>query len=324
MILITGGFGFLGSNTAEALAVAGQDCVLTQHDNAVLPAFLDKFHDKHVFTWPADVNDVDSLRALGANYKITGVIHLATGGLGPGPGADALESVADISRTVSGVANVVQAAYEWGVRRVLVASAPVIYAGVTELPWREDAPLPMTAHFSMEVAKKCAELVASYLAVQTAVECVSIRLGGLYGPHYDTTRGSLLGRLVRTAVSNDPSPVLEGIRGSIHADDSSDLCYVKDAARAIAALQTAETLQHGVYNVASGRPTTNRQVVAAVARAVPGFSVDLPGGHMPGLPDSPLYLDTTRLRTETGFEPAFDLQAGVDDYVGWLTAGNQR
>ena len=102
--------------------------------------------------------------------------------------------------TLTGIAAVFQAAQEWQVKRILLASAPVVYNGIATLPYRDDQPLPMTAMFSMEVAKKCGELLASYLARHTQVVSVEMRLAGMYGPNYNPTRSSLAGRLVHAAV----------------------------------------------------------------------------------------------------------------------------
>ena len=43
---------------------------------------------------------------------------------------------------------------------------------------------------------------------------------------------------------------------------------------------------------------------------------------MPGLPETLWYFDITRLREDTGFEPNYDLEAGISDYINWLKAGN--
>jgi basic membrane lipoprotein Med (substrate-binding protein (PBP1-ABC) superfamily) len=74
--------------------------------------------------------------------------------------------------------------------------------------------------------------------------------------------------------------------------------------------------------ISSGRATTNQDVVNAVKRVFPDFEVELPGGHMPGLPETLWYFDITRVREDTGFEPAFSLEAGIADYISWLQAGN--
>lgn len=321
MQLITGGLGFVGSNTARALLDLQADCVLTQHRKTRVPEFLKYQIEKRVFIEQVDVQDLESLRALGKKHKITGIIHLVTGGV-PAGRANALELAEDIHHTVTSIANVIQVAQEWGVKRVLLTSAPVIYNGIAELPWREDQPLLMTATYPMEAAKKCGEILCSYLGQQLQVECIEVRLASMYGPNYDATRGLFIGRLVHAAVK-DEKPNIEGIRfGSAYADDGGDHCYIKDAARGIALLATADTLNHRLYNVSSGRPTTNQDVLKAIQKVFPDFQVELPAGHMPGLPETLWYFDITRLREDTGFEPQFSLEAGIADYIRWLQAGN--
>jgi UDP-glucose 4-epimerase len=324
MILILGGLGFVGANTAQALLEIGEECVLTQHHTTRIPAFLQDAIGKKIFIEPLDITNVQELRDLGKRYPMTGIIHLATGGMPVGPGASALDLVQDVQVTLASVAAVFQVAQEWHVKRVLLASAPVMYNGITTLPWREDQPLPMTAAFSMEVAKKCGELVASYLAHHTQVASVELRLAGLYGPNYDATRSSLAGRLVHAAVKAS-QPNLDGMPfGSVYAHEGGDLCYVKDAARAIALLQTSTTLNRPVYNIGSGRATTNQQIVAAIQEVVPGFAVELPSRPLADGPTPEWYFDISALCEDTGFAPQFDIQVGIADYIAWLRAGNER
>ena len=80
----------------------------------------------------------------------------------------------------------------------------------------------------------------------------------------------------------------------------------------------AGTLQHDTYNVSSGRPVANHEFVTAVNAAVPGAAASLRPGRSPDAPAEDPYLDITRLVRDTGFEPAFDVRAGVADYVAWL------
>src|ERR1700744_1008962 len=74
MILITGGLGHIGSATVQALLDRDQECVLVQRRRPEVP--------KGRFTAPvtavqADVKDLDTLRAIGRDHAITGIIHMA-------------------------------------------------------------------------------------------------------------------------------------------------------------------------------------------------------------------------------------------------------
>ena len=70
-------------------------------------------------------------------------------------------------------------------------------------------------------------------------------------------------------------------REVVHADDGIDMCYVADIGRALRCLQTAPALRWPVYNVGSGRVTTNAEVEAAIAAVVPDAPAVLPPGHNP-------------------------------------------
>jgi UDP-glucose 4-epimerase len=122
------------------------------------------------------------------------------------------------------------------------------------------------------------------------------------------------------AAAHGQEPDLSGVRGGIHTEDSLDLCYVKDTGRAIALLQLADQLNHRTYNVASGHATTNAQVTTAIKQAVPDAHVDLPTGGE----TRQAWLDITRLRQDTGYEPAWDTARAAADCIAWLRAGNAR
>jgi UDP-glucose 4-epimerase len=108
--------------------------------------------------------------------------------------------------------------------------------------------------------------------------------------------------------------------GRMHAEDSLDLCYVKDTGRAIALLQLADHLNHRTYNVASGHATTNAEVAAAIRHVVADAQVDLPSGGE----TRQAWLDITRLGQDTGYSPEWDTERAAADYIGWLRASNER
>jgi UDP-glucose 4-epimerase len=119
-------------------------------------------------------------------------------------------------------------------------------------------------------------------------------------------------------------PDFSALRSPPYAGDGFDMCYVKDCARAIALLQVAPRLRHRTYNIASGTVLTKQDVAAAIAGLVPGARTELPEGRSPAGSGQGICLDISRLREDTGYQPGYDTDRAVADYVAWLREGHER
>jgi UDP-glucose 4-epimerase len=127
------------------------------------------------------------------------------------------------------------------------------YAGVDEIPWSEDAPLSPTAAHQIPVFKKTAELFTTLTGDNAGFDAVNLRIGTIWGPlGLPDNPFTPLPRLLSAAVWGE-DPDLNPPRPPAYAEDATDLCYVKDCGRAIALLMLADRLDHGTYNVSSGR-----------------------------------------------------------------------
>ncbi len=317
MILVIGGLnGFVGSNTTEALVKQGVDCVVTRHKDTVVPGFLQKYiDDHHVFIESADATSIDDLRRIGQKHKIDGIVNVAGGFRAQGtqhplPGLKGYFDMLDATFRL---------AQEWKVKRVTFSSTGGVYLGLSGAA-DEEHPLVLQSPFPIIAYQKIVEVAASEFAKASGISSICVRLMGMYGPFQDPEQGSLALRLVHSAVTGKP-PDLENVFFG-HADDAVDLLYIKDLARAIALLQTAEKLQYNVYNIGSGKPTPNHELVEEIKRAVPNFTANLPPGRFP-FPPLPV-METKRLQADTGFTPKFNTRAAIQDYVDWLKAGNPK
>ena len=316
MILITGGLGSIGSHTARALLDLRESVVLTAHRSSQLPEFLAGEPGGGVVVEPLDTANEAAFLDIGKRHEITGIVHLAAGRY------DLPDPVEYLRAETLGLLHALRAATVWGVRRFSVASSIGVYAGVDEIPWREDAPLPAAAPHQIHAFKKTAESFTTLTGDSAGFEAVCLRIGTIWGPlGLPDSPFFALPRLLSAAVWGE-DPDLTPPRPPAYADEGGDLCYVKDCGRAIALLMLAERLNHGTYNVSTGRLVRNSEVVAAINAAVPAANITLPRGRDPGRPPDS-YLDTTRLRQDTGFRPEYDVERAVPDYVGWLT-GNPR
>ncbi|HWL99214.1 MAG TPA: NAD(P)-dependent oxidoreductase [Nocardioidaceae bacterium] len=311
MILVTGGLGSIGSHTARALLDLGESVVLTAHRSTEPPEFLAEERGGRVVVEPLDTTDEAMFLDIGKRHEITGIVHLAAAR------HDLPDPIAYLRADSVGMLNALEAATVWGVRRFSVASTIGAYAGVDEVPWREDAPLPVVAPHQIHAFKKTAELFAALAGDSAGFDAVSLRIGTIWGPlGLPDSPFFALPRLLSAAVWGE-DPDLTPPRPPAFAEDASDLCYVKDCGQAIALLMLTEQLNHRTYNVSTGRLVRYSEVVAAINAAVPGANITLPEGRNPDRP-SDNYLEITRLREDTGFRPQYDVEHAVPDYVDWL------
>src|SRR5215217_3819088 len=176
VILITGGLGSIGSHTARALLDLGESVVLTAHRSTALPEFLADEPDGRVLVEPLDTVDEAAFLEIGKRHEISGIVHLAAGRY------DLPDPVEYLRAETAGLLNALEAARAWGVRRFSVASTIGVYAGVDEVPWREDAPLPGLAPHQIHVFKKTAELITTLTGDSAGFDTVSLRIGTIWGP----------------------------------------------------------------------------------------------------------------------------------------------
>ena len=272
MILITGGLGSIGSHTARALLDLGEPVVLTAHRSTRLPEFLTGEPGGRVVVEPLDTTNEAAFLDIGKRHQITGIVHLAAGRY------DLPDPVEYLRAETLGLLTALKAATAWDVRRFSVASSIGVYAGVDEVPWREDAPLPAVAPHQIHAFKKTAEVFATLTGDGAAFDAVCLRIGTIWGPlGLPDSPFFALPRLLSAAVWGE-EPDLTPPRPPAYADDGGDLCYVKDCGRAIALLMLAERLNHGTYNVSTGRLVRNRRGRRRDQRRGSGRERRPPGG----------------------------------------------
>jgi UDP-glucose 4-epimerase len=78
------------------------------------------------------------------------------------------------------------------------------------------------------------------------------------------------------------------------------------------------------YNIASGKVLTNREIAAAGETLVPDARIELPQDQSPAGSGQGMCLDISRLREDTGYQPAYDTAGTVADYIAWLRDGHER
>jgi UDP-glucose 4-epimerase len=310
MILITGGMGFVGANTAAALLDSGEEVVVTRHQNVQVPKFLKDRASLKVES--LDASSPEEWENIGRKYTFTGIVHLASSPIQSG-------QLALVTSAVSTFSNAIDAATSWGCR-LTFASTIGVYGGTSsDGPFQERTDLNLRVPYGIPASKKLMELLAAVAAAERNIEVVALRLPAIYGP-----LGNPLSRFFALPEFVHAAATRRAVRlpGPMFADDGLDVCYVSDVARAIAQVQLATSLQHAVYNIGSGVATTNQMSADAVYAQRPEFvlgAVLTPGASAP-----PTVLDISRASTDFGYAPEVPLAEGIELYLDWLSFSNSR
>ncbi len=316
MILVIGGMGFIGLNTTIRLLEVGESVVITQHSANRVPEALAGEVGKRVLIERMDVTNEFEVMDVVRRHKPDAIISFAA------PPPRGISPHVDYRVYTTSLQNTLEAARAFGVKRVALASSQSVYAGVQGGPYREDAPLPIDSRNQIEAFKKAMEIHALHYAGRADLEVVCMRIGSVYGPLYYSMfhPGA---RMCHAALKGVEPDFSDRPGGVIYEDDQADWIYVKDLARGIQLLQSTEKLSHSIYNVGSGRAASLKETFEAVKRAVPEAKASaLKPGRTPNLPTNPV-MDLSRITADTGYEPEYDIDRGIAEYIEWLRKNPQ-
>lgn len=311
-VLVTGADGLLGSCLAGALLDGGVRVVTIRRDEPAVGALELRGLADRVDVVHGDICAEGLVaRALG-EYEVDGVFHLAAQTL---VGTANRAPLSTFETNIRGTWLLLEACRAQRVARVVVASSDKAYGRAVELPYRETQPLNAT--YPYDVSKAACDLIARSYWHTYGLPVAVTRCANLYGPA-DTNRS----RLIPEAVS----AALDGRAPVIRSDGSPerDFLYVEDAVAAYLAIWAALGRGEGMgeaFNAGGGTPRSVRDVVSLVCRlAGSAIDPDIRGeGVPPGEIDSQ-WLDASKLRALTGWEPEVSLEEGLRRTIDWYRA----
>lgn len=303
LYLVTGGCGFIGSHLVEALWARGVRVRVLDNLSSGRRENLAAVADR-VELQVGDITDRKALQQACAG--VSGVFHLA-----------ALVSVADsVARpfenhqlNATGTLNVLLAAREAGVKRVMLASTAAIYGNDPTLPKTEDMPPSPASPYA--AAKLVGEHYLRIFHRLYGLETVALRFFNVYGPRQDprSPYSGVISRFV-DAMSKGIPPVIFG-----DGRQSRDFVFVADIVQGCLAAMFSEKQGNGsIYNIATGRPTDLLQLLEALVQltgcsARPRFEAPRAGDVRHSLAS----IDAAR--AALGYEPKYGLADGLKKLV---------
>lgn len=310
-ILITGGMGVNGAVTARHLVRAGQRPVLL--DNRMDLSLISDL-EKSVDLVVGDILDPENLDQVVTDHEITHVAHLAA--LMPGP-AEA-DPALGIKVGVDGTLNVLETARRRGLERVVFTSSKAVYGEITgRHAWPEYVPVneehPQDPADLYGTIKVCCETLGTYYRKKYGVDFVSLRFGSIYGPGKEVRHGalSLYGQMIENVMSGKGFSVESG------GDQLNEALYVGDVARSIILALEVKDPAERVFNIGTGVGVTLHDFERILGGLYPDSRIEIGSGLDFRMSEKKSYciFNITRAREHLGFTPAYDLEAGIRDYI---------
>jgi len=313
--LVAGGAGFIGSHIVEALLKQGHTVRILDnlsHGRLDNLFFLD-YYPSDRYTWiDGDIRDASC--CAHAMQGVEYVLHQAALGSVP----KSIEFPLDYhDNNVTGTLNLLLAARDHRVKRVVQASSSAIYGDSLALPKTESmTPAPLSPY---ALSKLTCEYYASMMQSVYHFPVVSLRYFNVFGPRQDPNSqySAVIPKFV-TAWLQNSSPV-------IHSDgeQTRDFTYIDNVVQAnIQACFSDERSAGQAYNIGNGVNTSVNQLATTIQTLLgKEQSPVYESARLGDVRDSLAAIE--RAQAEIGYDPTVQLAEGLQKTVAWYQALTQ-
>ncbi|MCK9526935.1 MAG: SDR family oxidoreductase [Limnochordia bacterium] len=298
-VLVIGGAGFIGSHlTEELLGMGYQVLVVDDLSTGNLANLKHLSSDSNLEVLCFSVNDACRLQEAckGASY----VFHQAAIPSVPRSVAD---PVSTNYANITGTLNVLVAARDAGVKKVVYASSSSVYGDTPTLPKKEAmVPEPLSPYAVSKLAGEhyCAAFTASY-GLQTAC----LRYFNVYGPRQaaDSAYAAVIPKFIQLIKQGKPPQIFGD------GTQTRDFTFVKDVVRAN--ILASQSLQNGAYNIGTGSSISLNELAHALLKMIgyakinPVYSKPRPGDVAHSL------ADISKAEQAFGYRPLYTLSEGL-------------
>lgn len=313
-IVVTGGAGFIGSNTCENLIENGHEVICLDNFLTGKRENISHLMELDRFTLiEADIRDINA-----CNTAVKGadaVLHLAALGSVPRSIADPI-TTNDIN--INGSLNMIVATRDAGIKRFVYAASSSTYGDSESLPKVEHVigkPLSPYA-----ITKYVGELYADVFAKTYGMECIGLRYFNVFGRRQDP-KGAYAAVIPKftALLLNHEGPIING-DGSF----SRDFTYIDNVIQInkLALFTANKEALNQVYNVAYGESSTLNELYDEIKVNLSGFDPEIAsiqsvhGPNRTGdIPHSLASIEKAKSLLQ--YTPEFSLKSGLKQAMQW-------
>jgi len=303
-VLVTGGSGFIGANLARELSAENQVKVIDDLSTGHFKNIQDLADANKIEFIKGSITDLDLLQSILKNVDY--VFHHAAIPSVPKSIKDPIRSN---NVNVNGTLNVLTAAKDNGVKKVIFASSSSVYGDTSASSQKEDMLLGPLSPYA--VSKLAGEYYCKVFSEVYNLPTVSIRYFNVYGPRQDPSGdyAAVIPKFICKALKNEPL-VIYG-----DGKQTRDFTFIKDIVNGN--ILAAESTAAGVFNVADGKCISINKL-ANLIMEISGKKLDL-------VHDDPLsgevkysLADISKAKEKLAYEPKFNINEGLTETIKWF------
>lgn len=299
-VLVTGGAGFIGSHLAGELAKENEVIIIDDLSTGRLENISELIQKENVTFIKGSITDYD---LLNESFKdIDFVFHLAALASVP---ESIKDPMASNSVNINGTLNVLMAARDNGIKKVIYTSSCAVYGDTEIMPVPETSPLNPKSPYA--VAKLTGEYYCNVFRDLFNLPVISLRYFNVYGPRQNpmSEYAAVVPKFISNVMKNKP-PIIFG-----DGLQTRDFVFVKDVVRAN--ILAALSKESGSFNIGSGVSTS---IVGLAETIIMVFGKDIEPVHKEAR-DGEIrnsMADISKARA-LGYAPEYSLEKGLTETV---------
>lgn len=304
-IIVTGGLGFIGSNLVEKLIKHNEVTIIDDQSTGKIEN-IQEIDQDNLTLIKGSITDLN-LTKIFKDHDY--VLHQAALPSVPRSISDPKSSN---EANITGTLNVLIAAKDSGIKKVVCASSSSVYGDTPTLPKSENMPVNPLSPYA--ITKMTAEFYCNVFQEIYGLQTVSLRYFNVFGPKQDPNSqyAAVIPNFI-SAIKNNKPPVIYG-----DGEQSRDFSYVKHIVDAN--MLACESDKTGVYNIACGRRITVNQLVEMINEIMgkniePVYSEPRPGDIKHSL------ADISKAKA-FGYEPKSDFMMELKETIKWFNNGD--
>lgn len=307
LFLVTGGAGFIGSNLCEAILKLGYRVRCLDDLSTGKQANVDLFADDPNYEFiKGDIKDLDT--CMKACEGVDYVLHQAAWGSVPRSIEMPLFYCAN---NILGMLNMLEAARQKGVKKLVYASSSSVYGDEAHLPKQEGVEGNLLSPYAL--TKRCAEEWAKQYTMHYGLDTYGLRYFNVFGRRQDPNGAyaAVIPKFIKQLM-NDEQPTING-----DGRQSRDFTYIENVIEAnLKACQAPHEVAGQAFNIAYGGREYLIDIYYTLTKALgkdiePKFGPDRKGDIKHS------NADISKARYLLGYDPQYDFERGLNEAIEW-------